>query len=91
MTPGENLADSLSALNETGKQGSQAEMIRQWSEDATREIEPLVRSRYPLVVVDTLKEDRGRELRRPNEEYRPREHLPHIRRQPARSGGEGPA
>ena len=37
-------------------------MIRQGEEDAAREIEPLVRSRYPLVVVDTLEEDRGREL-----------------------------
>ena len=37
-------------------------MTRAWEEDAAREIELLVRSRYPLIVVDTLEEDRLREL-----------------------------
>ena len=37
-------------------------MTRAWEDDAAREIELLVRSRYPLIVVDTLEEERLREL-----------------------------
>jgi len=37
-------------------------MTREWEDDAAREIELLVRSRYPLIVVDTLEEERLREL-----------------------------
>ena len=37
-------------------------MKNAWEEDAAREIELLVRSRYPLIVVDTVEEDRLREL-----------------------------
>ena len=49
-----------SEINSTCDIGST--MTRAWEEDAAREIELLVRSRYPLIVVDTLEEDRLREL-----------------------------
>jgi hypothetical protein len=51
-----------SEINNTCDIGSA--MIKAWEEDAAREIELLVRSRYPLIVVDTVEEDRLRDLLR---------------------------